>query len=146
MINDHDIRRPSFCDNQKVRNAIECLDRDTHLIANWRQFFNWLGRGHGWATFNQESAEEIVPHWLSDEAECEYESVESAFPPFKYIEPNLTTCTFPFDEVAESLEEIVGPSPDPGAERWFVQLMGNMVVSRRPLFLTQPSGTRVDGG
>jgi hypothetical protein len=140
MIDNHEIRRPSLCDVQRVNSAIESLDRGPVPITTWRDFFTWLGRGHGWATFSQKSAKEIVPHWLSDEAEWEYESVESAFPPFKFIERNLTIGKFSFDEVAEPLEEIVGPSPDDGAQWWLVQIMGNMVVSRRPIFVAQPSG------
>lgn len=135
MIDNHDMRCPSLLDVQKMKNAMQSLDRNPVPITTWRKFFTWLGRGHGWATFSQKSAQEIVPHWLSDEAECGYDFLEIAdFPPFAFIEPTLTMDKCLSDTVAKSCKKSVGPSPDPDASRWFAQIMSNMVISRRPLF------------
>jgi hypothetical protein len=128
-VNDRrEVRGPSLVSQQKVNTAIYTLDKAASVIEDWQQLYAWLGRRSGWAAFTPQSAARLVPHWLGEAVE--YDCAKFRLGSIEFVEatflPQLATAGLSFN--------MVGPGPEDGAFSWFMQITGNLAVSRRPVF------------
>lgn len=126
---DTEVRRPSLVDPDTTKKAMDSLDKATALIDNWTDFYAWLGRGKGWATFTPESAAELVPTWLSQSVEFTCVKFEDLIPWVRYVE-DPTHLTM----LAALRTRVYGRGTDDQAYRNLVELADNLVLVTRPIF------------
>lgn len=121
--------------------VLEHLDRHARPITTWAQFYQWLGRGHGWAFFPCDSAQRFVPHWFSDDLSIACQQLQdengtalvgAPFVDVKMIGTGLT-------EEAQKLlqrgwEEMTGDSDNLGGI-YSMQIQSNMLITEQRLFV-----------
>lgn len=122
-------RSPHAVDTTKLTTTIESLDKSAPLLDDWIKFYAWLGRGHGWARFTRDSANQLVPHWFSSDVvyTCEPKNQLFGWINFLDIEVNES-------DVSVVNGELVGTGSDENAGFNFNQITRNLVITRQPLF------------
>lgn len=139
-----EFRKPHLLSVGEVDSFLNTLDLGCRLIESWEWFYTWLGRGHGWATFTQESAAEFVPHWLGPNVviECARQIDENGIghPPLLDLSLHQALENIPQDSAVtlprlDALEGFVGSSPETLGRTMAMQLGDNMVVTCQPIFV-----------
>src|SRR5262245_15918180 len=117
-----------------ANSLLENLDRGLPPISGWQQLYTWLGRGTGWAYFNLETGNELVPHWFGDtEYRCQQMKTNGCF-----SGPFFDLDAFGNGNVRlESVDEMIGPAAEKygETERRFAQFAENFIITRKPIFV-----------
>ena len=124
-----EIRFPDFVHSERISNALDSLDKAARAVASWQDFYAWLGRGSGWATFRPDCAAQLVPHWLSPDVN--YHCLRYPFLP-SWVE--FADATIDPDRFSSISTNLVGPGPGDSAYQHFCFLTSNMVLTIAPLF------------
>jgi len=136
----NEVRTPcSYHTAEKLNSVLEDMDRHAKQIDSWETFYQWLGKGNGWAFFPVESALEIASHWLSPNMSiaCNNLEEENGNPvtgrPF--VDSSLAYADFPSEaEMIDSWEKMAGDIGNAGKFR-LSQVESNMAITKQSLFV-----------
>jgi hypothetical protein len=122
-----EMRVASLSDGPKIDTALYLMDRGMIVVRNWKNLYEWLGRGKGWAGFTVESANELIPHWIDrnnpiDCVRCDVAGIAFMDRSADVSEALLRTA------------ELAGEAPEPNGLRRLAQIRSNLVVTTRTLF------------
>jgi hypothetical protein len=135
----NEIRTP-YCslDSTKLLEVLDHLDRHARPISTWQQLYQWLGRGNGWAFFTEQTAKDLIPHWLA-KVPCSQLQDEDGQnlvgAPFLDLAMILKGIS---EETKSTLqlgwENMIGDSDELG-KLYTMQIKSNMVITQQPLFI-----------
>lgn len=121
-------RIADLADVKKTNCALERLDIAANVINCWKDFYAWLGRGKGWAGFDKETGNRLVPHWVGEA--IQYECGKSPVVQDAFIDLNCN-----FDLATLGALKIDGVSPEKEAWKDIVRFESNFVITTKPMFI-----------
>lgn len=132
-----DIRKPASLRRDVCKSMVEGLDKSLRLdpIATWQQFYTWLGRGHDWADFTYDFANQSLSHWFGGtEYRCRQQLRAGGYREGPFIDLDALGKEPLY---LESAQEMLGSNVEDGGEtmRIFHQFGDNFIITRKPIFM-----------